>query len=526
MGDLMERNVKRSPSPAGQPAPDLRTYLATLWRRKAYILAVLGVVVPTALFYSFQQVPLYESTSEVLVRPVNLDPTQPGTTGAFVNLLTEERIASSSAVAGIASDRLGGSIRATIDVTPVEGTQSLLFEAVSRSPEDAQRTAQAFADAYLEFRRQEVLADLEIASRPIQERLDEINQQVEDVQRRLLEENLSEADRGALLSQFSSLLAQRGSLEERLNDLVLPENINVGDVLQDAPFPFGPFSPDHARTLTFAVFVGLSLGVGIAFLRDRLDVRVRGKDDLEERVGVPTLGVIPRDPQFTHDSPTLLTFLDPDSPASEAFRVLGTRLVMSASELGAKSIMVTSATEGEGKTLTVANLGVTLARAGKRVVLVSADLQRAELEEYFAVEPGAGLTDVLTGKSPLQEAMWAGSVENLHVLRRGPAPMSKDPVMNPESISKVLATFQQHADFILIDSAPLLGMSDPIALAIAADAILVVADARRSDQSALNEVRLLLERIGTPIIGSVLTNSDHSVAPYYVIRYRADQPLA
>jgi capsular exopolysaccharide synthesis family protein len=200
--------------------------------------------------------------------------------------------------------------------------------------------------------------------------------------------------------------------------------------------------------------------------------------------------------------------------------------VMSASELGAKSIMVTSATEGEGKTLTVANLGVTLARAGKRVVLVSADLQRAELEEYFAVEPGAGLTDVLTGKSPLQEAMWAGSVENLHVLRRGPAPMSKDPVMNPESISKVLATFQQHADFILIDSAPLLGMSDPIALAIAADAILVVADARRSDQSALNEVRLLLERIGTPIIGSVLTNSDHSAAPYYVIRYRADQPLA
>ena len=97
--------------------------------------------------------------------------------------------------------------------------------------------------------------------------------------------------------------------------------------------------------------------------------------------------------------------------------------------------------------------------------------------------------------------------------------MSKDPLMNPESISKVLATFQQHADFILIDSAPLLGMSDPLALAVAADAILVVADARRSDQSALDEVRLLLERIGTPIIGSVLTNSDHAGTPYYVVRY-------
>ena len=115
---------------------------------------------------------------------------------------------------------------------------------------------------------------------------------------------------------------------------------------------------------------------------------------------MPTLGVIPRDPQFTPNLPTLLTVSDPDSPASEAFRALGTRLVKSAAELGAKSIMVTSAMEGEGKTLTVANLGVTLARAGKRVVLVSADLQRAELEEYFNVEPGAGLTDVLTGNEP------------------------------------------------------------------------------------------------------------------------------
>ena len=101
----MERNnVNRSESPAGQPAPDLRTYLATLWRRKWYILGVVGVVVPTALIYSFQQVPLYESTSEVLVRPVNFDPTQPASAGGFINMLTEERVGSSSAVAQIASD--------------------------------------------------------------------------------------------------------------------------------------------------------------------------------------------------------------------------------------------------------------------------------------------------------------------------------------------------------------------------------------------------------------------------------------
>ncbi len=515
VGDLMERIEKRSPSPAGQAAPDLRTYLTTLWRRRWWVLGVLGVVVPTALFYSFGQTPLYEASSEVLVRPVNFDPTQPASAGGFINMLTEERVGSSTAVAEIASDSLGGPIQASIDVTPVEGTQSLVFRAVSQSPEEAQGTAQAFAEAYLQFRRDEVLTDLEAASRPIQERIAEIDLQLQDVQNQLLEENLSDADRTSLQIQFNSLLSQRGFLEERLNDLVLPENINVGEVIQDAQIPFGPFSPDHGRTLTFAIFVGLALGVGIAFLRDHLDARVRGREDLEERVGVPTLGVIPRDPLFIPTSPTLLTMTDPDSAVSEAFRVLGTRLVKSAAELGAKNILVTSAMEAEGKTLTVANLGVTLARTGMRVVLVSADLQRAELEAYFDAEPGPGLTDVLMGKKKIEEAMWVGSVENLHVVRRGPAPESKDPLLNPGSIAALLAEFEGHADLILIDSAPLLGRSDPIALAIASEAILVVADARTTDQSALEEVRRLLERIGTPVIGSVLTNSDHLTHPYY-----------
>lgn len=507
---------KWSPGPGAQPAPELRAYLATLWRRKWYILAMLGIVVPIALFYSYRQTPLYDSTAEVLIRPVNFDPTQPATAGGFINMLTEERVGSSSAVAKIASDRLGGSITASIEVSSVEGTESLLFRAVSPGPTAAQRTAQAFAEAYLHFRREEVLADLDAASQPIQNRIREIDQQLQKVQLQLLEENQTQSDQTFLQIQFNSLLSQRGFLEERLNDLVLPENINVGEILQDAQFPFGPISPDHRRTTIFAVFVGLSLGIGIAFLRDRLDDRIRGGEVLEQRVGVPALGVIPRfGSRFRRTRPMLLSVSAPASGASEAFRALATRLVKSASEQGAKSVMVTSARDGEGKTLTAANLGVALAQAGKRVVLVSADLQRPGLESYFYAQNGTGLTDVLAGKKRAIEALSEVEIDNLRVLPTGPLSPTGGTVLNPESVSNVLYQCEQSADIVLIDSGPLLGTSDSIAVAIAADAILVVVDAKRSDRSALDEARRLLERIGTPVIGSVLTNTDRSSYPYY-----------
>jgi capsular exopolysaccharide synthesis family protein len=511
----MEGVEKRDPMPVSQPAPELRAYLATLWRRKWYILAVLGVVVPTALFYSSRQTPLYESTAEVLVRPVNFDPTQPTSEGGFINLLTEERVAGSAAVASLASDRLGGSIPASIGVSSVEGTQSLLFRAVSADPAAAQTTAQAFAKAYLDHRRGEVLADLDAASQPLHDRIEQIDLQLQDVQRKLLEENPSESEKTSLQIQFNSLLTQRGSLEQRLNELVLPENISVGEILQDAPFPYGPFSPDRRRTLIFAVFVGLSLGIGIAFLRDRLDRGIRGRDDLEEHVGAPALGIIPRFGSRFRGRPRLLTMSDPDSGVSEAFRALGTSVLKSAGELRAKSVMVTSAKEGEGKTLTVANLGVALAQAGKRVVLVSADMQRPMLESYFYASNGTGLTDVLSGRKRAVHALSKVAIGNLRVLPTGPIPPSTDSVLNPESMSDVLSQCEESADLVLIDSAPLLGKSDPIALAIAADAIVVVADAQRAERLALDEVRRLLDRIGTPVIGSVLTNSDRSSYPYY-----------
>jgi succinoglycan biosynthesis transport protein ExoP len=504
-------------------ASDLRQYLAILWHRKWYIVAVLAVVVGTAAFYSYRQTPLYSSTAEVLVRPVNLNPTEPSSAGGFINMNTEQRVAGSAEVTSLAAKSLGGVVPAGIRVDTLEGTETLGFTSTSSVPAAAQKTAQAFAQAYLDFRRDEVLRDLKAASDPIEGRIKQIDRQLELVQRQLLEGNKTQSEQTALNIQFNSLLSQRGSLEQKLNDLILPENINVGDVLQAAQLPGAPSSPNHQRTLSFALFVGLALGMGLAFLRDRLDQRIRGREDLERRISVPVLAMIPRGRSWRRGLDSkVMTMSHPESAIAEAHRTLRTSVLRAASRDGVKKLMLTSARAEEGKTFTTANLGVALAQAGLRVVLVAADLRRPRLQQYFPNPNGAGLADVLSGeKAALDVLAWTG-IDNLWVLHTGYPRGNSDVFFDIKMIDQILADLQGVADFILIDSAPVLGVNDAIALAPAADAVLLVADASRGAGTAIEEAARQLEQIGANLMGAVLTNCDHAMYPYYSRYPRAD----
>lgn len=497
-------------------ASDLRQYLATLWRRKWYVVAVLAVVVGTAAFYSYRQTPIYTSTAEVLVRRITFNPTEPSTAGGFVNMNTEQRVAGSAEVTALAAKAIGGVIPAGIQVDTREGTETLGFTSTSSDPAAAQKTAQTFAQAYLDFRRDEFLRDLKAASDPIEDRIKQIDRQLDLVQRQLLQGNRPESERTALQIQFNSLLSQRGGLEQKLNELILPENINVGDILQDAQYPAGPSSPNHQRTLSFAIFVGLALGIGVVFLRDRLDQRIRGREELERRIGVPVLAMIPRARSWRggFDS-KVITMSHPESAIAEAHRTLRTSLLRAASRDGVKKLMLTSARAEEGKTFTAANLGVALAQAGLRVVLVAADLRRPRLQQYFSNPNGAGLTDVLSGEKATVDALaWAG-IDNLWVLHSGSPRGNSDVFFDSKMINHVMAELEGLADFVLIDSAPVLGVSDAIALAPAADAVLLVADASRGAGTAIEEAAHQLHQVGANLIGAILTNCDHSMYPYY-----------
>jgi capsular polysaccharide biosynthesis protein len=399
-------------------APPLRDYVDVLWRRKKAIIGITAIVVGLSLWYASQKTPIYHSSAEVLVRPIRLSPTDTSTT--FVDINTEQQVAQSSAVIDLAKNDLGASQIGSLSVKNILNTNTLQFTSSSTNARVAQRSADAYANAYLEFRRQGVVDDLQAASQPMNQRIQQLAQQINGVQAELARTK-DPTQVTSLQIQLTSLLTQKTTLEGQLNNLILPEELRVGTVLQAAILPTRPSSLGLARVGILGLLMGLALGTGVALMRERLDDRVRDREHLEALAGAPVLAVVPRLRSWRRNGVGLSILTKPDSEIAEAYKSLRTSFMFAASQRGAKTVMVTSCNPDEGKTTTIANLGLALARGGKHVALVSGDLRRPQLDRYLSVRAEAGLTRVLTGECDLLDAMvWAD--ENLWFIGAGPPP--------------------------------------------------------------------------------------------------------
>jgi polysaccharide biosynthesis transport protein len=507
---------------------DLREYLSIIWARKWILLAVVATTTVAALVYSYRQTPLYTTSSEVIVRPARFDPKQPSAAFGFLNMKTEVQVANSSAVAELAREDLAdeGVRPGGVSATVIEDSEAIVFTSTSPDPESARAAADAYADAYLTTRRSQVVTELEEARRPYETRIAEIDTELSQIARTI--ETLGESARsGVLTTRYSALLSERSDLTLQLGDLGEPENIQVGEVLRTATLPDSPSSPNHVRDGGLGLVVGLALGVGVAFFRDRLDDRMRGRDDLELQSGAPVLAFIPQ----THSrNPAPITLVQPESEATEAYKALSVRLLHLASQQKFKTLVITSALAGEGKTSTTANLAVALAMIGKRVVMISADLRRPRLQTYFPAEDGfLGLTQMLTSKRyPLEEALSETGVQNLWLLQSGPQIESPGPLelLSSESMIELMAELRSVADFVLIDTPPVMVSSDVAALARMIDGVLFVADPRQVQRPILEQARRELQLMDVPVVGVIVNRHDprrfRSYGSGY--RYYADGP--
>lgn len=503
-----------------QPA-GFRELVGILSFRKWSVILVTLLVVGIALGYSFRQEPTYQSSAEVLIQPVNFDPSLPPNSG-FVNMPTEQRIAISSPVSTEAATRLEtqGIPMSAISVEAIEGANALVFEATSTIPASAQATAQTFAESYLEFREKGVLKDLLDARRPIEQRIRGLDREIEDVQDRLFgaQPGQTESERAGLQVQFNNLLTQRAGLQAKLNELIAPEFVRIGEILSPAILPTEPSSPNHVRTGAFAVFVGISLGVGLAFLRERMDERVRDRGDLEPTMGLPVLAAIPS-ARLRRRRKEILTWSKPNSDVAEAYKALRTALMVSASREGWRSLMITSATPGEGKTFTIANVAVALAHSEVKVILVSADTRKPGLRDYLQQSNRVGLANLLAGSVGIEAALSdVEGIRNLRVLGVGslsewnaPTKSSRGSAaehLGSKTMGEILARLSGLADMVLIDTPPVLGIADTLALAPLVDATLMVVDAERVTRGVVREALHRLEGVEARVIGAVLTRYD------------------
>jgi succinoglycan biosynthesis transport protein ExoP len=274
-------------------------------------------------------------------------------------------------------------------------------------------------------------------------------------------------------------------------------------LVKHATVPQKAVSPNVPLDIALGGIAGLIVGIGLAILREILDNRVRNERDVEQMTDIAVIGGIVFDPK-AHERP-LIVHVDPRSPRAESFRSLRTNLQFLDVGRADRSFVVTSSIQSEGKSTTAANLAITLADAGSRVLLVDADLRRPRVDTYMDVEGAVGLTDLLIGRAEPMDVIQTWGQGNLSVLPAGIIPPNPSELLGSMAMVKLLRDFNSRFDVVIFDSPPLLPVTDAAILARIVGGAIVVVAAGQTHKNQLRGALAVLQTINAPISGIVLT---------------------
>ncbi|MEU0481192.1 polysaccharide biosynthesis tyrosine autokinase [Streptosporangium sp. NPDC006013] len=288
-------------------------------------------------------------------------------------------------------------------------------------------------------------------------------------------------------------------------------------IVDKADVPLEPVSPKPLTNLVVAVLAALLSAMAVIILRDRLDTTIKSSQALQEASGSSTLGVIGYERDARHYP--LILRNHGRSSRSEAFRALRTNLQFIGVDRQPKSLVVTSCLPGEGKSSTSANLAITLAQAGWRVVLVDGDLRRPSIPRYLGIEGTTGLTDVLIDRARLDEVIQVWGETGLSVLPSGQIPPNPSELLGSGGMREVLAQLTAAYDMVIIDAPPLLPITDAAAIAALCDGALLVARYGKTRQEQMARASELLSSINARVVGTVLNFVPARSGTYYGYNY-------
>jgi capsular exopolysaccharide synthesis family protein len=302
---------------------------------------------------------------------------------------------------------------------------------------------------------------------------------------------------------------QETALKEELATLQVSGAVSGGgvEVVTPAKAPTSPSSPKPVQDTLIAAIVGLLLGIGIAFLFEHLDDAVYSKEEAGRLAGdAPVLGMIPRIGSWKRRGDVVLvSTASHNSSVAEAYRSLRTSLQFAGHDGNMKTILVTSPSPGEGKTATIANLGVVLAQADQRVVIVSCDLRRPRLGQFFERSESPGFTSVILGQTSLGDALQTvEGLGNLFFLGSGDVPPNPTELLASGAAHEIFSELRQAFDIVLLDSPPLLPVTDAVILARGADATLLVIAAGETKRSQVEQAAEMLAQVDATRVGVVL----------------------
>jgi capsular exopolysaccharide synthesis family protein len=290
------------------------------------------------------------------------------------------------------------------------------------------------------------------------------------------------------------------------------ESVEVHDIPVIAE---SPVSPNVTLNLVLGAVVGLIFGVGIAFFLEYLDTSVKSLEDVERYLQVPVLAVIPKDVGILHKQSGM-------SPDAEAYRILRTNIEFNRKNPEDNAITVVSGGAGEGKSTTLVNLAYICAQGGYTTLMIDADLRRPRLHTFFDINNSVGLTNYLTTELMLEDVILQTPVDNLYFMPSGILPADAAGILNSRRMSELIQDVKQRFDLVLVDSPPILGVSDASVLASEVDLTMIVVQHRKLPRNMLLRVKQAVENVGGNVIGVVLNNVDvrsDSQYQYYTSYY-------
>jgi polysaccharide biosynthesis transport protein len=479
--------------------PTLRGYLRIVRARRWWVAACSLVGLGGALALSLTATNQYTATAQLLVQSVGSNSSSADSAEYLITaaeVQTELQLVTSAQVQKQVRAKLGSV--PGITASEVGQTNVIAVTAVSSDPARAARIANTYAKAFVSWTTATEISNLAAAETQLGSQIDALGKEISKLPAS------SVAQAGALSNQQAVLKGQLAQL------MVAGSAASTGlELVSPATAPTAPSSPKPAQDALLGLLVGLALGVGAAFLRDSLDDTVTSGEAVELVSGASVLATVPMVAAWRKKANTVVTSVsDPTSQPAEAYRSLRTSLQFVRQERPMRTILVTSPSAGDGKTATVVNLGAAFAQAGARVVLVSCDLRRPGLSQFFAPGEQADLCAVLAGEQPLEKALTpVAGVEGLWTLGTRSVAVNPTELLGGKRMQTAFAELAEQFDIVLIDSPPVLPVSDALILSGYADAVLLVVAAGQTRRAGLRRTAEKLARASAPVVGAVLNKA-------------------
>lgn len=498
----------------------LRDHFGVLVRRKWIVLQAVLLVPSIAVLLAVRQDSVYQATAEVLLNSQNLALTLTGTADPTSNR-TPERVAETQAqlarvpevarrvlTAAELWDRTPEQFLLSSSVGARPNADLLLFAVQDVDPALASQLATLYAHEYTRYRRE---LDTEAIKRA---RV--------DVEREIARLERQDLRRSAL---YASLMDK----QQQLKTIEALQTSNAS-VVREAGFA-DKVTPKPKQNAILGLVLGVVLGIGLAFLREALDTRARSTEEIERGLGLPLLARIPQPSRDLRRANRLVMMARPDSNGAEPYRILRTNFDFFNLELGARTVMITSAVGREGKSTTISNLALALARAGQRVVLVDLDLRRPILGRLFNLaQPGA--QDITLTRGLLEQADFEQPDEvfdpkggSLEVLTSNRWSANAGEYVGSEELGHALESLRDRANIVLVDAPPLLLLGDALQIAARVDAIIVVTRLGVLRRQMLTDLRRALEACPAEKLGFIVTGADRESNYHYAYGYGAYQNL-